>query len=146
MGAEWKQEFATGVSEIDNQHKELFARFDRFLRATDEGKGGEEVERLIGFLSDYTRSHFALEEELQARFAYPHFSLHREEHRAFLKELDGLKKKMALGGGSPELARLAGRTLLRWLVGHVCATDRRLGEFVNEHRNDDWETWLRDNF
>ena len=67
MAIEWRESLATGHEEIDNQHKELFKRFNNLLTACNKGKGNEEVGNLLKFLSDYVVSHFAAEEQLQIR-------------------------------------------------------------------------------
>jgi len=38
MAIEWTNDLATGVSEIDYQHKELFRRINSLLDACREGK------------------------------------------------------------------------------------------------------------
>ena len=58
MAIQWNEELATGVLEIDNQHKEIFARINRLLEASSQGKGKQEVGRMIDFLGDYVISHF----------------------------------------------------------------------------------------
>ena len=53
MAIEWSDTYATGIEQIDNQHKELFKAVDRLLSACNGGKGKEEVGKLMDFLKDY---------------------------------------------------------------------------------------------
>jgi hemerythrin len=146
MGIAWKREFAIGVDEIDGQHQELFSRLNRLFRAMAEGREAKEVAELFLFLDDYTRAHFTAEEEFQARIGYPHLAMHREEHRHFLKELANLREKLASDGATPEVVRLVSQVLQQWLVGHICQVDRVLGDYLNTHRNAEWQQWLKDHF
>ena len=43
----WKEELATGNEEIDNQHKEMFRRFNDFQSACKQGKGQDELSNLL---------------------------------------------------------------------------------------------------
>lgn len=77
MSIEWNNSLAIGVAEIDDQHKELFSRFDSLLTACNEGKGRGEVLRVLLFLDDYIKSHFAAEERLQLKHDYPGYPAKR---------------------------------------------------------------------
>ena len=62
MAIEWNEKLATGNSNIDDQHKELFCRFDTLLAACNQRKGKDEVHNLLLFLGDYVKTHFSMEE------------------------------------------------------------------------------------
>ena len=146
MGITWKKEYRIGVQEIDAQHQELFSRLDHFTAAVKQGEGGRQLDDLLTFLHDYTRRHFAAEEQLQHRFKYPHVEMHAAEHRDFLKRLDRLAESLARGGATDSLVRLTGDSLQEWLVHHICEVDKALAAFVIERRDAEWEQWLRDHF
>jgi hemerythrin len=146
MGITWKKEFRIGVQEIDAQHQELFTRLDRFTGAIEQGEGVRQLAPLLKFLDDYTRRHFTAEENLQRRFSYPHLEMHIAEHRIFLKKLEGLAERLAQGEATEGLVRLTSEILQQWLVHHICNVDKVLGAFVIEHRDAEWEQWLRDHF
>ena len=74
MFMEWSNNLATGVPEIDNQHKEIINRVNSLSAACSEGKGKEEVLRVLLFLEEYIKEHFAAEERLQLRHAYPDYT------------------------------------------------------------------------
>jgi hemerythrin len=146
MGVSWKDELNIGVYEIDAQHKELFTRLDRFMEATRHGEGSEHVTQLLDFLDDYVHRHFTAEEKLQRLMGYPHLGMHCAEHDSFLKEITKLRGRLMKLGATPELAKLTKEVLQQWLIRHICNTDKVLGAFFNEHRNREWERYLRDHF
>ena len=47
MSIEWSNSLATGVTEIDDQHREIFNRVNRLSEACSEGKGKEEERREV---------------------------------------------------------------------------------------------------
>jgi hemerythrin len=143
MSVTWKNEFSIGVVEIDRQHMQMFHRFDLFLEAVDQGKGEKEIEEVLNFLKDYVLSHFKTEEELQKRFKYPHLALHAAEHRTFEKQLQALTEHR---GSKGELVHLTRNVMMQWLIGHICKIDSALAGFINKHRDEEWEKWLKHHF
>lgn len=75
----WRDDLLTGVAEVDDQHKELFRRFGELLTACNQGKGGEEVLRLISFLDDYVVKHFTAEERIMRQHGYPDYLEHKQQ-------------------------------------------------------------------
>ncbi len=143
MPLTWKKEFAIGVPEIDKQHQLLFNRFDQFLEAIDQGKGERELQDIFNFLKEYVIFHFKAEEGLQKRFSYPHLEMHLAEHRSFEKQLDNLFHQEK----SPkELIHLTRNILIQWLIQHIGKTDAALAGFINKHRDEEWEKWLKQHF
>ncbi len=146
MKVEWKKGYAIGVEEIDGQHQELFARLNALLEGEENGRGEKELLATLAFLDDYTKRHFAAEESLQRRFAYPHYEMHAAEHRHFLRTLAELHERIATSGPTAQNVKLACHSLESWLITHICTIDRPLGEFINRNRNQEWEKWLRSQF
>ena len=64
MAIEWTEDLATGVPEIDAQHKELFSRINRLLEACNQGQGRAEVGKTLAFLEEYVLIHFSTEEKI----------------------------------------------------------------------------------
>jgi hemerythrin len=143
MSVTWKNEFAIGVSKIDRQHQQLFHHFDQFLEGIDQGKGARELEDLLDFLKEYVVRHFKSEEELQKHFNYPHLEMHVAEHRSFEKQLQELNQHR---GSTDELIHLTRNILIQWLIQHICKLDSALAGFINEHRNVEWENWMKRHF
>lgn len=131
MGFSWSEEYATGVAEIDEQHKELLAQVDRLLGAirTDPGAIG----RLLDFLGDYAVSHFDMEERLMEHQAYPHAEPHREAHAGFVRAFGRIRYDYDLDGLSEGMSELISGWLVEWLKGHILEKDRALGRWLVAH-------------
>ena len=129
---EWKEDFESGVSCIDTQHKELLNRINSLIRAVDEGKGTESLKGLFVFLDDYVIAHFGTEQEYMAEYEYPEKDIHIIEHTFFIGELNELKASLRRGGPSSALAIEAKRRLLDWFIEHITTVDIKLCAYLKE--------------
>jgi hemerythrin len=130
MYTEWSSDLATGVLEIDDQHKEIFSRFDRLFIACSEGRGREEVLTLLGFLGGYIKEHFSAEERLQLRHAYPDYVSHKSQHTRFIAEVASLTAAFKDEGATLPLVIAANKTLSSWLVQHIARTDMEFTRYL----------------
>lgn len=130
MVLEWSSNLETGHGEIDDQHRELFRRFDALLDACSQGKGNDEVMTMLGFLGDYVRTHFALEEKLLLQHGFPGYAAHKEQHDGLIRDLEKLVSDMNADGATTALVIQTNKTLVDWLVQHISVTDRELGNFL----------------
>lgn len=130
MAVEWREDLATGNREIDDQHKELFRRFNILLESCQQGKGKDEVRRLLLFLGDYVRSHFAAEEQLQILHKYPGFRSHKDQHDGFIKDFRKLETQLNDEGVSLGLVIQTNQTLVDWLIKHISGTDKELAGYL----------------
>lgn len=130
MAVAWDESLSVGVAEIDDQHKELFRRFNTLLEACNQGKGRQEVQKLLLFLSDYIKTHFAAEEELQKRRNYPGYAAHKEQHESFIGKIDEFARQFNAEGATVSLVIQLNQTLVNWLIQHISKVDRALGEYV----------------
>jgi hemerythrin len=129
MYLEWTEElFGTGVDEIDAQHRELFDRVNKLLKAVSEARGADEIRPLMAFLGDYVEEHFTAEEEEMARRNCPVQEANKRAHDGFRERFGGLKAQV---DSEDELD--AGRllfqlqsTVVDWISNHILRTDTQL--------------------
>jgi len=126
----WDESLAIGVEEIDTQHRELFSRFGRLLDACREGKGRDELQRLLDFLADYVSVHFEAEERFMASRGYAGLSGHRQQHEVFRGKLDDLRQIYHDRGAGMDLLITTNATVLDWIIQHVRKTDRAMADSV----------------
>jgi hemerythrin len=130
MAVIWREHLSVGVPRIDEQHKELFRRFGILMDAINQGKGPVQVLEVLNFLDDYTVTHFHDEEKTMEEHRYPHLPLHREEHGQFCRDVEKLKNRITTEGFTQQNVLLTSRTLLRWLIQHICTTDKALSDHM----------------
>jgi hemerythrin len=132
MGIAWGEHLATGITEVDNQHRELLRRLNAFLDACDAGKGKEDLIGMLQFLDDYVVIHFRTEERLMEIHSYPDRVLHRGYHHGFIRQLKELKRRFLLEGPSPSLVKEINRVVVGWLLDHIAIKDRAFAPFIKE--------------
>ena len=130
MATEWNKDLETGNINIDNQHRELFRRFDSLMDACHQRKGKEEVCKVLLFLGDYVKTHFAMEEELQKASNYPGYSAHKEQHEGFIKELDQLEQQLKAEGATLSLVIQTNQRVVSWLINHINVKDKDLAAYL----------------
>jgi hemerythrin len=130
MAIEWNENLVTGNQGIDNQHRELFRRFDLLLEACNHKKGKEEVYHLLLFLSDYVKTHFAMEEDLQTKCNFPNYQAHKEQHHAFIRDFEQLEKQLKEEGTTLLLVIQTNQRIVKWLINHINVMDKELAAFI----------------
>ncbi|HEY6838538.1 MAG TPA: hemerythrin domain-containing protein [Geobacteraceae bacterium] len=137
MAEHSEREDIFGDEEADRQHRELFAKSDEFMAALDGNVYKKDLLQMFKFLDDYVSSHFAAEERLFDRYAYPGAAEHREEHRLFVLEMWTVKSKLSTGGSLDEALRATSKALVEWLARHVDASDVAAGDYIRKMRGRD---------
>jgi hemerythrin len=135
MSIEWKEDLVTGLESIDNQHREIFARFSLFSDACSDGRGGDELLNLVDFLSVYTVEHFRDEEKTMDDVDYPRLASHEKEHAVFLEEFGRFKEIIEEKGPSLENILNKKRAMIRWLINHIGQMDRAFADFIRTTRH-----------
>lgn len=130
MAIGWTQDLATGIDWQDRQHKELFVRIDSMTDAMKLGKGKEELDKIIKFLSDYVVFHFGNEEKAMGKFNYPDTALHKAEHTKFSNTFSDFKKQVETAASPSILVIQIQRLVVDWLKNHIGKVDKLLGAFL----------------
>lgn len=130
MALQWTQALSVGVDEIDNQHKELFNRINNLHTAISQGKGKEDIAKVIKFLEDYVITHFGAEERYMTRYDYPGYLAHKAQHTEFIKDFSNLKKEFETQGATSYLVIQVNLRVGDWLINHIGKVDKALGTFL----------------
>lgn len=130
MAIEWTEDLAMGVTEIDDQHKELFRRINDLLDACNQRKAKDEVGKTIEFLGSYVIEHFGNEERYMLMYDYPDSASHKEQHRQFISGFQELRDRFETDGPGVHIVILTNRTVVGWLNSHIRNVDKLLGAFL----------------
>lgn len=134
MGIQWRDSLAIGVETVDNQHRELLARFDRLLSACETGQGIEELKRTMTFLEEYVRTHFNDEEALQRLRGFPGYQEHRAQHAYFIERVKALREEVNREGVLVHNVIETNNMLLKWFLNHISVMDMELGKFIRSEK------------
>lgn len=124
----WSDGLSVGVPEMDQQHKRLVEMTNQLYDAMGMGKGDNVKSVVLNDLLTYTKVHFAAEERLMQKHAYPHFASHKRLHDELTGQVLQLKDKLQTGQmvASVTLANF----LKDWLQKHITQEDRKYGQFI----------------
>ena len=130
MAIIWTDDLATGVDEIDEQHRELFRRINSLLESCNQGKGKKEIDGVVRFLEDYVETHFSEEERYMTKYGFPSYSGHKSQHLEFIENLSGIKRKLDEEGPGLVVVVTTNQMLVDWLKAHIRKLDKELGAFL----------------
>jgi hemerythrin len=126
----WHADLSVNVTEIDRQHQKLIAMINELHEAMKLGKGKEVLGKILESLSDYTVTHFTLEEQYFAQFGYPDAAAHIKEHAAFVQKVTEFKQ--GFDEGRILLSMDIMSFLTDWLMVHIKGSDKKYSSFFNE--------------
>ena len=135
----WHDGLATGLAEIDDQHRHLIGLVGELAVLQAAPPDAERVQALYHQLRDYTRYHFDTEAALMA--AWPvdpaNRARHLRAHAGFVQYLDRVGELIT----QPQRDVLANLLafLARWLLHHIGSVDARLAREIQELRGDSRE-------
>jgi len=124
----WSDDYATGVEQVDDQHKMLFKMAEDYRSALDEGRGQGVYSEMLRSLDLYIRTHFGYEEGCMTKYQCPVAGANKAAHTRFVEVMDGFHQRYAANGFDRADARNLVDTLDHWLADHICRLDVRLKE------------------
>ncbi len=119
----WLPAYSVNIDAVDEQHKELVNILNRLFIAVSRLEGDKVIAGILDALTDYTRTHFALEEQLMRMARYEDLDAHQEEHRRLMEKLDVLCRKHLLEDKPIYFEMLA--FLKTWLREHIQGEDTK---------------------
>ena len=123
---EWKAEYATGIPEIDLQHRTLLQFITDFERAVTGQLHWNTVQPLIVRAREFVTFHFSVEESLMQISNYPRLAGHRAEHQYVLKQFAALEHRVLRQEQNKELLPL----MSAWLFDHIIESDQPFARHV----------------
>ncbi len=126
---EWQDEFETGISVIDSQHKRIIHYINQLHDAERLNDPQLTTEVLINLI-DYTLSHFAFEESLMEDAGYRALDIHKRTHDAFREKIKNYQQRHINGEDvTHELFEL----LNIWLINHIAEDDNSYAPTIREN-------------
>jgi len=115
--------------ELDAPHADMLQRASDLASAA-VGRQERKIASILDGLLEATALHFAFEQELMERTAYPERGAHRSAHDLFLQDLHPSAQEIARTGVSPRILEWASVRLQQWLRFHMEANDRPLALYL----------------
>lgn len=127
----WNENYSVKVEVFDNQHKKLVEIINELHEAMRAGKSKDVLDKIFGELIDYTVHHFAAEETLMKKHAFPGYETHKAEHEELTQQ--ALKLQADFKSGRAMLSLEVMEFLKKWLLEHIMGTDAQYSDFLQAH-------------
>ncbi|GBE44688.1 MAG TPA: bacteriohemerythrin [Rhizobiales bacterium] len=122
---EWREEFNTGVSEVDHEHREIVDLINELHAAIGKDASRESAGRFLGEVFAKISAHFALEETVMRKHNYDEYADHKSDHEKLLDDLRDIMDDVEEGAGGDYETALA-ESVRDWFVNHFKTKDARL--------------------
>jgi len=124
----WNDSYSVKVKEMDDQHKKLIDLINQLHDAMKVGKGKEVVGNVLNVMTDYTRRHFASEENLMRIHGYSGYEEQKKAHDHMVTQVVDMKTKFENGSvHSQQVISF----LKDWLIRHIQGMDQKYGSYFN---------------
>ena len=124
----WSSDYETGNANVDEQHTELFSLVQQVLDADAFTDTKENVETVIGFLSNYAVRHFATEETLMLESNYPDYEKHKALHDDFVKDVVAFVGRLKNEGDTVSIKDTMNDFVVVWLKEHIMGHDKAMAK------------------
>ena len=130
----WDPSLSVGIEVIDSQHRRIVDYINELSTAKTE-KNQDQVTQTLLSLVDYTRTHFAFEEELMQKAGYPLSDSHKKVHDAFVAQISRYVKQHEEG---QDVTKKLLSELQIWLTNHIKRDDKDYAPYASKLMNPGW--------
>ncbi len=127
----WKEEYLTGVEEIDRQHMDFVKLINRLNIINEYGDNLEYSLRLLAEVAKYADYHFTCEENIMYLTKYPDLEKQEEAHKGMLAEYNNLMQSFQ---NKEAVIEDVIKYLEAWFAQHSVELDKRIGTFLKSRK------------
>jgi hemerythrin len=128
----WNTTHAVFVTEIDDEHKEIFEAVSDLGKLLSIQPASIEISKLTQRLIRCIVDHFAHEERLMLAAGYGALGWHKQQHDNATRRVRQFVLGIEAGDSKAGVALV--RYLRPWLRDHTRLADRMMGAFLRNHR------------
>lgn len=127
---EFSEKELTGITIIDNQHKEMTVLVNKLYDILISGKS-KIISKLMGQLLNGLKFHFETEENFMKSLRFPGYISHKLEHDRFYNQVLSFSGSSSKGKKSLTIENL--ESVRRWFFNHLEISDRKCCIFLSEN-------------
>ncbi len=127
---DWEDILSVGVTELDEQHKELLRIYNTLHESLMNDTAEETFKTKLNTLRDlgnYIAYHFSTEEALLERIGYPERKAHQLYHQEFTDKIQSFQADLELQ--KIVLSTSLIKVLRNWITEHITGEDRKYADF-----------------
>lgn len=124
----WKNEYETGISIIDEQHKELFRIAESAYELLNDVYVIDKFDKIMNIiekLKDYCVYHFECEENYQLQIGYKKYLSHKVEHDDFIKKFKSIETEQIDRNQEKFIEELL-MFFVEWITNHILQKDKTI--------------------
>ena len=125
---EWTEALSVGVSDVDDQHRQIIGLINRFEDSVRDSVGTAAVRSCIDSLVDYAGVHFRDEEAILESLQFPGLAKHKLFHQYFVARVKVFSDRFS--SGEPDVPEDLLTFLKLWLVDHIMVSDQEYAAYV----------------
>ena len=129
----WKDSFAIGNEEIDQQHKGFLEYLNECYLQTSRNSSAGIDHQLYEKLRGYASTHFHFEEALFQAKGYPDLESHVKKHKYFESQVAELDANKA--GGKTRTTESLFVFLRDWFLSHILEDDKKFMSFLRQEKS-----------
>lgn len=129
----WKDNYETGISLIDNEHKKLFEILDEAFEEVAEEQRDDKIKKVLTHLYNFMKEHFKKEEAFMHELNYPLVKDHVRIHQNIIQECNKLLQEV--NQTNPELfEKKLAQLIDEHIINHILVEDKKI-VFFHEEEN-----------
>lgn len=128
---EMKDEYLTGIEEIDTQHRKLFEIAEELYQLSKEEfivDKYDHINKSLQELKDYTNFHFDSEEAYMESIGYKRMFTQKVQHEGLRKQIEEWDLEQIDEENQEETIREILHIVTDWLVNHILEQDKLIGK------------------
>jgi hemerythrin len=123
----WKPEYELGIAILDEQHRAIVATINSFNYAMQSHHGNNVLAPIINMVHEYTRIHFAIEENYFELCDFADSNRHRSLHAGLLQKLSLVGNESLWNEDPYQFLQF----LRNWWIDHICTEDFMFRDYLN---------------
>ena len=127
---EMKEEYLTGIPQIDEEHRRLFEIAEETYQLQQEEflvDKYDQIKAVLQKLKDYTAMHFQHEEAYMESINYKKMFTQKIQHQEFIDKIEEIDLSDLDADSDAAITEIL-KFLTDWLVNHILENDKQIGQ------------------
>ena len=125
----WKENYSVGNKELDKHHREIIDIINDLFTSIKSDSGENKVGAILERLYEYTKTHFAREEQLMKEHIYPELPAHKNIHEKMIQKTSDLRRLQMYNA---DVANDVLSLLKDWWLNHIRVLDAKYKKYLIE--------------
>jgi len=130
MDLEWGEHLSTGVTSLDEEHRNLIADYEHLVDALDHSEDVSGFGQAFSRLMASARDHFAHEERVMRNIGLADYGNHKQEHERLLKDAEDFFHNISRVFEKKDCEAVA-KYFRFWLIRHIQDHDQKIKQHID---------------